>query len=67
MKLRLFQIEVRERAIKFSKTPPGNREQDILWIPRSVIEHVSRDKALENGWRPCEVTVEDWFAEKNDL
>lgn len=66
-RLRLWEIEQREKAILFATMPDHSPRTRKVWIPRSVIDHISRDAALPNGWRPCTVDVADWFAEKEDL
>ena len=50
-----------EKARKFTV---ADRE---LWIPRSVITSITKFPPNQNGHRECLVTVEDWFAEKNEL
>lgn len=66
MRIRLWQIEDRGTSIKFSTAPP-DRDGRQLFIGRGEIEHISRNRPLPNGWIPCEVTVADWLAEKEDL
>lgn len=65
-KVRLWQIEYRATAIKFSTAPPGGNGR-TLWLPRSQIEHISRDMALQNGWIPATVTLQIWLATKENL
>ena len=38
-----------------------------LWIPRSLVSHISRDMPDTQGIRSCTVEVEDWFADKENL
>ena len=38
-----------------------------LWIPKSLVHHISRDMPDVNGIRSCVVDVEEWFADKEDL
>ncbi len=69
-RVRLFEMEKRELAIKFmTKMPDKDGENyETVWIPRSVIHHISRDLKNEDGnLTPCTVEVEEWFLEKNDL
>jgi hypothetical protein len=69
MRIRLWLIEERERAMHFSRLPPERHPEgtDTLWIPRSQIERVLKFPPLPNGWRECEATVADWLAEKEGL
>lgn len=67
MKVRLWQIEDRGKSLLFSTTPPENRDGRPVFIGRSVIEHISRDLPLPNGWVPCTVTLPDWLIEKEGL
>ncbi len=45
----------------FHETPPD----DVIWIPRSIIEHTSKLNAAD----PAEhiLTLPIWFLEKNEL
>jgi hypothetical protein len=61
MKIRLWLVKETEKARQYSKTPPG-REQDLIWIPRSVMNGQTKQPDGE-----CMVEIEDWFCEKNDL
>lgn len=61
MKIRLWFIRETEKARLYSKTPP-DREQVEVWIPRSVVDHTSKNI---DGTHI--VDVQDWFAEKEDL
>lgn len=38
-----------------------------IWVPRSVVHHISRGPQDYSGRQECLVEVDDWFAEKNDL
>lgn len=39
-----------------------------VWIPKSVIKHISRDPFPDQeDMLMCSIEVEDWFAEKNNL
>ena len=64
MKVRLWQIEDRGVSIKFNTMPPGDETGREIFIGRSVIEHISRDRALPNGWIPCTVEIPEWQGEK---
>lgn len=44
---------------------PENKE--TVWVPRSLVEHVSYDKPDVEGWRIVWVDVAEWFAEKESL
>jgi len=69
-KVRLFEIKRSELAIQFmTKLPDKTGENyETVWIPRSLIHHISRDlKNEEQNVTPCIVEVEEWFLEKNDL
>lgn len=66
IKLRLWQMAATDAAVKFSKTPP-DRVPDEVWIPRSQIEHITRRPAALGVWPECEVTIEEWIAEKKGL
>jgi len=57
--VRLWQIRATDAAILFCTMPPGDGGQEV-WIPRSLMGHVSRDPVLPCGWRPCNVEVAEW-------
>lgn len=62
MKLRLWPTgRSTEKAREYCKLPPDRHPEpaDKIWIPISVIEHVSKNTTSH------EVTVEDWWGEKN--
>jgi len=64
----LWQITTTDKAILFSTAPlnrSGGRKE--FWIPRSVIHHISRERADLGQWQRCIVTCEDWILEKNKL
>jgi hypothetical protein len=66
MKVKLLQHESRpetELAFKFRR-PNGNEN---VYVPKSVISHISREAPDSSGWRIVYVEVKDWFAEKEDL
>ena len=65
-RVRLWQIRSTEKAYLFRTLPPGDPQGQEVWVPRSVIGHVSRNAPV-NGVQECVVDVEDWFAEKHDL
>ena len=60
-KVRLFLIRETELARLYSKTPPG-RDLSEVWIPKSIVEHTSKNTNGEHI-----VTLPDWFLEKEDL
>jgi hypothetical protein len=64
--VKLWQVGITPGAIHFSTMPPGENGRKV-WIPRSLIPHISREPELTNGWKPCIVEVEDWFLEKQNL
>lgn len=38
-----------------------------IWIPRSVIDRITKFAPDANGHRECVMDVQSWFLEKNDL
>lgn len=60
-KIRLWFIQETEQARLYSKTPPG-RDADEVWIPKSIIEHTSKEPSGLHI-----VTLPDWFIEKEGL
>ena len=63
----LWFIEESPLARKYSKLPPDRHptEEDMIWIPKSVIEHTSK-----MGVQFCDqhiVTVQDWFVRNKKL
>lgn len=66
--LRLWQIGGTDKAFLLSKTP---RDRDPhapgIWVPRSVIEHITRFPAQVGEWQEVHVTVPEWIAEKKGL
>lgn len=64
----LWQIGKTDKAYKFS-TLPGDAGSKDIWIPRSVIHHISRDPNPSPERQPtrCTCEVEEWFLDKNEL
>jgi len=64
MKVRLWLIRETDKARLYSRLPPERHptEDDQVWIPRSVVNHTSKEPSGLH-----EVTVEDWFAERENL
>lgn len=63
--LRLYQIHGTDKAYCFSRLPKKDaKNSQGIWIPRSVITHISRMPAGVNEWPECGVTIEDWFIDK---
>lgn len=64
-KIRLWLIRDRpeEKARFYSKLPPERspEKQDMIWVPRSLIEHCTKRGAEH------ELTLPDWFIQKNNL
>lgn len=70
MKVRCWIIEQRDKAIKVSKLPPDRLStdtMDFIWLPRSQLEHISKDPPLPNGWIPAIITMPEWLAEEKKL
>lgn len=68
VKVRCWLIEEREKAILISMLPPDkNVEHFNIWLPRSQLEHISKEPALSNGWRECIITMPLWLAENKKL
>jgi len=68
--VRLWETETKsELAIKFSKLPPEKKPEksDFVWVPKSIIEHITRMPAGQAGWKECGVTLPDWFVTKAKL
>ena len=59
-------IRETEKARLYSKVPTNKtarlvEESDMLWIPKSIVEHTTK-RGNEH-----DVKLPDWFIEKNDL
>ena len=66
----LYQIGGSPQAYKFSTKQKGDNTRDlhIVWVPKSIIEHITRRPAQElNQWDQCEVELPEWFLDKNNL
>ena len=66
MILRFWLIRETELARLYSKVPLNTvgrlvEHTDTLWIPKSIVEHTTK-RGSEH-----EVTLPDWFIEKNGL
>ena len=63
MKTRLWFLRETPLARLYSKLPldKPREKSDEIWIPRSVIEHVTKFGNEHH------LTITDWWADKNDL
>jgi hypothetical protein len=61
--MRLWLIHETGLARRYSKVPPERHpeESDMLWIPKSIIEHTTK-RGNEH-----DVKLPDWFIEKSGL
>ena len=66
-KVILWQVGGTEKAYLFSTFPKGDANAKQIWIPKSLICHISRDPVRPNEWQRCTVEVEEWFLDKNEL
>lgn len=66
-RIRLWLVKQTDKARLYSKFNPVGRgatepdNGDLIWVPLSIIEHVTK-RGSEH-----EVTLPDWFIEKNGL
>lgn len=67
IKVHCWQVGKSDKAYLFSTTPKNNREGKQAWVPRSMIEHVTRFAAQPNEWQECVVTMPLWMAEQKGL
>jgi len=67
-RVKLWRCGMSDKAMQFFVLPPGTDGNRSVWIPRSVIHHVSTlPPDGRSAFTPCLVDVEDWFVEKEDL
>jgi hypothetical protein len=66
MKVRLLQ-DINDTGTEKSHKFLDINTKDPVWIPRSLVYHISRDKPDTQGLRVCVAEVEDWFAEREEL
>lgn len=66
-RITLWQVASTDKAYLFATLPKSYPKHRTIWIPRSVISHISRNPTPANEWPQCIVDVADWFAEKQDL
>jgi hypothetical protein len=72
IKVRCWIVRSTDKAYLFSKLPMSKSptDADKVWIPRSLIEHITKQKApdvLDIEYQECEVSLPEWVAEKNNL
>jgi len=66
--VKLWQIGSSAKAYHFSTFAKNDLSARQLWIPRSVISHVSwLTGPDEERGQECLVEIEEWFCEKEDL
>lgn len=68
MNVKLWEVSSSGKAILFSTLPKSDEGHRTLWIPKSQINHISRDAKISvDEWTPCLVDVADWLVEKESL
>ena len=65
----LWLVKETEKARLYYKIPPEKNptKEDEIWIPRSLITHQSKYGCKPGEFPMCDVTVEGWFLDKNNL
>jgi len=66
----LYQVATTDKAILFdtlSNSFSDRAKSKQFWIPRSVITHISRERADLGHWPRCIVTCEEWVLNKNGV
>ncbi len=67
-KVVLWQKGGSDLAYRCCTMPPDDHDGKIVWVPRSVVNHVSWPApADEDGWRKGIFDVQEWFANKENL
>lgn len=64
--IRLWIVRETAAAYQFSTTPE-NRQGELVWIPRSMVERITKFAEQPERWRECEAEIQEWFAEKKGL
>ena len=67
--LRLWIVKETEKAYLFSKLPLEKADSvtDMVWVPRSMVERITKFRETPGTFRECEVDIQEWFAEKKGL
>lgn len=65
--IRVWQIGGTDAAYLVSSTPKNGRSGRKVWLPRSQIEHVTRQPEVVGEWQECSMTLPLWLAEKKGL
>lgn len=42
-------------------------EDELVWIPKSQIEHLSKEAPDKRGWRQCTAEIREWIAQEKGL
>jgi len=66
IKIRCWIAGSTDKAYQVSKTPQ-DRSHILVWIPRSQLEHVSKEPAKPGEWQEATITMPLWLAEDKDL
>lgn len=66
--LRCWEIKGTAAALCISMLPKDRAPNATgIWIPKSMLEHISRTPAKVNEWTELSITLPEWFAEKKGL
>lgn len=66
-RVKLWRCGRTDKAQQFFVLPPGTEDNRTIWIPRSVIHHVSTLPCKPGEPQPCIVDVESWLVETEGL
>ncbi len=61
-----WEVGATPAAYLFSTKPKGQGGRQS-WVPRSLVDHVTRFPAGPGEWRQCQVTMPMWLAEQKGL
>lgn len=70
VRVKLWEMEQRERAIKFACSPRAlgaDTPVRVVWVPLALITHITRYRDAVCEWPECRVSMPVWKAEELQL
>lgn len=65
--VRCWIIQERPNALLVSKLPQDRQGKEQAWLPRSVLEHITRMPEVPGQWREALIKMPEWLAIEKGL
>ena len=67
VKVKCYEVGGTDKALLVSRWPKGQVKEPGIWLPKSLLEHITRHPVETGMWRPIEIVMPEWLADKKGL